>query len=216
MDGDLWRKAMNVKMKAAAPEVEGEPVWDIAYLFPSQGAWTEEDYLGLETNRPVEFSNGYLEFLPMPTQTHQFIVFYLYRLLLAFVETHQLGVVLGPPFRVQVAPKEYREPDVIFMLAEHHDRRTEAYWIGADLVMEVVSGSREDRKRDLVTKRGEYSEAGITEYWMVDPVQQQITVLQLQGEAYIVHGEFRPGDRATSALLLGFAVEVAAVFAAAK
>jgi Uma2 family endonuclease len=207
---------MSIKMKTAATEVEGEPVWAIAYLFPNQGEWREEEYLALETNRPVEFSNGYLEFLPMPTQTHQFIVFYLYRLLLSFVEAHQLGVVLGPPFRVQVAPKQYREPDVMFMLAEHDGRRTEAYWVGADLVMEVVSGGREDRKRDLVTKRREYGEAGIVEYWMVDPAQQQITVLQLQGEGYNVHGEFRPGEVATSALLSGFMVEVAAVFAAAK
>jgi Uma2 family endonuclease len=191
-------------------------VWELAYLFPGQGVWLEEEYLALETNRLIEFTEGYLEFLPMPTQSHQFIALYLYRVLLAFVEAYQLGVVLGPPFRVRVRPKAYREPDVMFMLSSHGDRRKEAYWIGADLVMEVVSSSREDRERDLVRKRKEYGEAGIAEYWIVDPSQQQITVLQLQGETYGVHGEFRPGQPATSVLLPGFAVEVTAVFAAVK
>ena len=43
------------------------------------------------------------------------------------------------------------------------------YPSGADLVMEVVSGGREDRKRDLVTKRRDYARANIPEYWIVDP-----------------------------------------------
>ena len=38
-----------------------EPAWEIAYLFPAQGAWSEDDYLSLTegTNHLVEFSDGY-------------------------------------------------------------------------------------------------------------------------------------------------------------
>ena len=42
-----------------------------------------------------------------------------------------------------------REPDVLFMLKEHADRIGDDCWEGADLVMEVVSGGAEDRRRDL-------------------------------------------------------------------
>jgi len=45
-------------------------------------------------------------------------------------------------------------------------RRHNKYWEGADLVKEVVSGSEDDRQRDLVTKRREYAQAGIPEYWI--------------------------------------------------
>ncbi len=38
---------------------------------------------------------------------------------------------------------KFREPDVVFMPAEHASRITEDYWNGADLVMEVVSDSDE-------------------------------------------------------------------------
>ena len=34
------------------------PAWDIARLFPEQGAWSEQDYLELNTNQLVEFSNA--------------------------------------------------------------------------------------------------------------------------------------------------------------
>ena len=82
--------------------------------------------------------------------------------------------------------------------------------------MEVVSEGAENRKRDLETKRQEYAEAGISEYWIVDPQEQRITVLTLDGQTYRVHGEFVPGMQATSVLLPGFSVDVESVFAVAK
>ena len=51
-----------------------EPTWDIAKLFPDQGAWSEEEYLMLPGNRLVEFSHGIVEVLPMPSHAHQLIV----------------------------------------------------------------------------------------------------------------------------------------------
>jgi Uma2 family endonuclease len=54
------------------------------------------------------------------------------------------------------------------------------------------------------------------EYWIVDPRQEQITVLKLEGKRYVEHGVFKPGARATSVLLKGFGVAVADVFKAAK
>src|SRR5437773_2718941 len=77
---------------------------------------------------------------------------------------------------------------------------------GADLVMEVVSEGSENRKRDLETKRLEFAAAGIAEYWIVDPQEQRITVLVLDGSIYRVHGEFAPGTQASSVLLPGFSV----------
>jgi Uma2 family endonuclease len=85
------------------------------------------------------------------------------------------------------------------MLVAHSEQRHDAYWEGADLVMEVVSDA--DRRRDVETKRFEYARAGIPEYWIVDPSELRITVLHLTGDHYVVHGEFTPGGRASSALL---------------
>jgi hypothetical protein len=58
--------------------------------------------------------------------------------------------------------------------------------------------------------------AGITEYWIVDPQEQRITVLTLDGQAYRLHGVFVPGERATSVLLPGLEVDVAAAFKAGQ
>ena len=191
-----------------------ELTWEIAQLFPAQGHWSEEEYLALDTNHLIEFSHGQLEVLPMPTQSHQLLVIALFELLRNYVRTRKLGTVLFSPMRVQLWPGKYREPDILFMRTEHDDRRSDSFWEGADLVMEVVSP--DDPQRDTVTKRREYAQAGIPEYWIVDPADVSISVLTLRGIEYTLHGEFVAGETATSVLLDRFEVEVAAVFSEAS
>ena len=189
----------------------GEPTWAIAEMFPYQGTWSEEEYLALNGNRLVEFSHGHVEVLAMPTTSHQSLVEYLHELLKAFARPRRLGRAMFAPLRVRLWPGKFREPDVLFMLAAHIARIFDEFWDGADLVMEVVSD--DNRRHDLQTKRLEYAKAGIAEYWIVDPQQRAITVLKLEGDCYVVHGEFLPGQLATSALLPGFSADVTEVFA---
>lgn len=199
--------------KPARPPHNGEPTWDIAYLFPAQGAWSEFEYLALETNRLVELSQGRLEVLPVPTTSHQMLLLHLYGLLLARLARRDLGTVLTAGIRVQLWPGTFREPDIVFMLKEHADRVGDEFWEGADLVMEVVSGGVKDRWRELKQKRREYAQAGIPEYWIVDPRHERITVLRLDGKEYAVHGEYAEGTTAVSHLLPGFEVDVTTAFA---
>jgi Uma2 family endonuclease len=184
----------------------GEPTGDVAQLFPNQGAWCEWDYLNLNTNHLVEFSNGVVEFLPIPTMTHQFIALFLCQCLQSFVRANNLGTVLIAAFKIRLCEAKYREPDVMFMKREHASRMNEQYWNGADLVMEVVSP--DDPGRDLETKREEYARAGIPVYWIIEPKAGKITVLTLIEAEYVIHGEFTTGERATSKLLPGFGVDV--------
>jgi Uma2 family endonuclease len=190
----------------------GDPTWEIASLFPHQGDWTVSDYLGLSTNRPIELNDGKLEFLPMPTELHQLIVFYLCAALRNLGAGKPPGLALMSPFRVRVSPTKYREPDVIFMLNENRDRRSDRFWDGADLVVEVVS--EDDPQRDLETKRIEYALAGIREYWIVDPRDRTIRVLTLELEAteYCESGCYCDGQTAASVLLTEFQVNVSTVF----
>jgi len=190
-------------------ESPDEPTWDIATLFPNQGSWSEEEYLALGTNHLVEFSQGYLEILEMPTISHQETLAYLYGVLLAWATQGKLGKVLFAPVKVRLWPGTFREPDLVFMRTENRSRIGEQFWEGADLVMEVVS---DNRQMDYETKRAEYAKAGIPEYWIVDPLEKKITVLRLDGGQFVVHGEFRESEQATSLLLPGLTVDVERAF----
>ena len=75
----------------------GEPVWEIATLFPLQGTWSEAAFLALPSNRLLELNDGCLEVLPMPTYFHELIVEFLYDLLRAFVKDRGLGKAMRAP-----------------------------------------------------------------------------------------------------------------------
>ena len=177
---------------------------------PRQGEWGAEEYLWLtdHTNRLIEFTDGYIEVLPMPTIRHQIIIRFF---LLAFMaEVEPPGKVIFAALRLYLNDTTYREPDLLLLLDAEDPRNQDRYWHGADLVLEVVS--EDDPARDLVVKRREYASAGIPEYWIVNPLDETITVLALRDGAYAEHGVFRRGRRATSALLPTFAVSVSDVF----
>jgi Uma2 family endonuclease len=184
-----------------------EPVWEIAELYPNQGQWHEQEYLSLETNRLIEYDDGFVEVLPLPTDKHQAILAFLFMTLHAYAGRYG-GTVRFAALRLRLWNRKYREPDLMYVLPDHHHYRGNRYWDGADLVVEIVSGSADDRERDLVIKRGEYAQAGIPEYWIVDPDEGLVTVLRLDGDRYVEHGIFKRGETATSALLPELTVNV--------
>jgi Uma2 family endonuclease len=180
-------------------------------LRPIQGFWTEEQYLKLtdHTRHLVEFTDGTIEVLPMPTDKHQMILRFVFLALMAFVEPRG-GRVLFAALRLRVRDDKFREPDILLVRDADDPRRQNRFWLGADLVVEVVS--EDDPERDTVEKVGDYAEAGVPEYWIVNPMDETISVLTLDGNQYVEHGLFQRGEVATSALLNGFAVSVDAAF----
>ena len=196
-------------------DMQREPAWDIAHLFPPQGAWTMEQYFALDTNRLVEFSHGRIEVLPLASKSHQLLVLFFFEVLKAYLShLHPGFVLLVAPHPVLVEGDQLREPDVIVLLSEHAYRSTEKYCEQPDLVVEVVSPDY--RKHDFETKRREYAKVGIPEYWIVDPQEERVLVLSLNDNGvYDVRGTYARGQLAQSALLPGFEVSMDAMWQAA-
>ena len=180
-------------------------------ILPPQGEWTEEQYLVLTdaTNRLIEFSDGFLEPLPMPTDHHQAILGFLFMAFVAFIKPRG-GKVRFAPLRLRIRPGKFREPDLMLLLLAGDPRGQDRFWTGADLALEIVSADKPER--DLIQKRAEYAETQVPEYWIVNPQTETIAVLRLEGGAYVEKGHFQRGQAAASVLLAGFSVDVAAVF----
>ena len=70
-----------------------------------------------------------------------------------------------------------------------------------DLVVEVVSPGKENEDRDYRYKRSEYGARRIPEYWIVDPIAQKVSVLELVNGFYEVM-EYE-GNRGIVSPLLG-------------
>jgi hypothetical protein len=66
--------AMSVQTYSSTVSATQEQLDDLVLaLLPQQGQWSQDMYLWLseQTNRLLEFTDGYIEVVPMPTDEHQ-------------------------------------------------------------------------------------------------------------------------------------------------
>src|SRR5215216_333788 len=105
---DLQAPIMRLKLADEETEI------DLAAL---QGLWSVEQYLRLtnQTTRLIEYTDGVIEVLPIPTKYHQAISKLLFLALLSVVERIG-GDVFYAPLRVQVRPGKFREPDLLLVI----------------------------------------------------------------------------------------------------
>jgi Uma2 family endonuclease len=174
--------------------------------------WTEKAYFALpETNHIVELVNGTLVIPDMPTVQHQRVVRAAFRQFDTWNVQHKVGEVLFAPYPVRLRPGTIREPDVLFYLEEHRDRMEEQQGGPPDLAIEVLSPST--RRTDRREKRAEYAEAGVAEYWLIDPNARWVELYALEDGRYRRMGRYAAGQEVTSRLLAGFSLQVADLFA---
>ena len=101
-------------------------------------------------------------------------------------------------------------PDIVYLRFENLNLIRGGMVEGApDLVVEALSS---DRGRDLVMKRAVYAEAGIPEYWILDPVNDTITVLRLSGSQYVEEAVLGSDDTLTTTTIPGFELPLSELF----
>ncbi|MGD1856373.1 MAG: Uma2 family endonuclease [Leptolyngbyaceae cyanobacterium] len=152
---------------------------------------TFDDYLaytdGMEAQ--YELTNGELIEMPPESDDNLYRAIKLYEALKALVGMRQIrlqGLALAMPGQ----PKN-RYPDLTVLRPEHPELMRELGQAAITLdmhppvlVVEVVSPGAENHRRDYIDKRNQYEWRGIPEYWIIDPVKQQVTVLFLTADGY--------------------------------
>ncbi|OIO92744.1 MAG: hypothetical protein AUJ92_13520 [Armatimonadetes bacterium CG2_30_59_28] len=89
-----------------------------------------------------------------------------------FVQAKDLGVVVGPNFQIRISNSRRRVPDLLFINKDRLDILQKNHVEGApDAVFEIVSP--DSVERDWREKFIEYEAAGVPEYWVLDPANQQ-------------------------------------------
>ncbi len=180
---------------------------------PPQGEWTYEDWLKLpDDGYRYEVINGVLYMTPPPRPRHQRVSFRLARRLSDFAEEHHLGEVLVAPIGVRLPNQPVPfQPDILFIRAERLDIIGEENVEGVpDLIVEILSPSNwlYDRREKMKV----YEEAGVPEYWIVDPRTRTVEVYVLEEGAFLQVGQYGAGEVARSQVLAGFEVLVDEIF----
>ena len=169
------------------------------------------DYLLLPEQDRRELIDGDFYVVPSPSVRHQNITRNLSHILWDFVRTNNLGVVLSAPMDVVLSEENVVQPDILFISNQRRHIIAENNISGApDLVIEILSPGTADRDRGL--KQGIYARYGVQEYWIVDPIENSVEVMELGDRGYITAGRYLSGDL-TSSLLPGLQLGLDEIFA---
>ncbi|MBQ1406557.1 MAG: Uma2 family endonuclease [Eubacterium sp.] len=167
--------------EAAVYTASADPNWKrgASERWPGQGGYTLEDYYAIPDDIRVELIDGVFYDMAAPTRTHQAILGQLFREFALCADMHNRECDVK--CRVYFAPVDVRlfrddrnmfEPDLVVLC---HEDNNERMIDGApELVLEVLSPST--RQRDCLLKLNKYMEAGVHEYWIVDPESRKVLV----------------------------------------
>ena len=143
----------------------------------TQGAvrQTYKDYCATPDDERYELLNGDLMMVPAPNRKHQEVLTRLYLELGVFTKEHRLGKVYVAPFDVVLSDTDVVQPDLLFISRAREHTLTDDNVRGApDLVIEILSPSTANR--DLGYKHDLYGRHGVLEYWIVDPMAENVAV----------------------------------------
>lgn len=143
---------------------------------PRRGWLTEREFLALpESHERLEFIDGEIILSPSPSPMHQRLVQRLSMILADWEKTHPPAMVGLSPLDVRMQPGRIVQPDLFVCKAGFPLDRTPVDVV-PDLTVEVLSLQA---AYDRLAKRVLYAQAGVPEYWIVDPYGQ--TVEQVMG-----------------------------------
>jgi Uma2 family endonuclease len=152
----------------------------------------EQLYESLDEDVKAELIEGEVITMSPVSIKHNRLQKFLSQVLDRFVEEHSLGEVFGEQVEMRLGSNRY-VPDVSFVASEHLDRVKATRIEGpADLVVEVTSP--ETAGRDWGVKMRDYEKGGVREYWLVNPLVEQIQVYVLGSESkYVALASDRDG-----------------------
>ena len=173
-----------------------------------------DEFLALdETDGKWELDDGVLYIMPSGTLDHQFLVSEFGWHLRTFLYGFDEPPAYYYPEMTTILSRELRrapEPDIVIVRAGRPGV-LEGQWVeGApDIAIEILST---DRSRDLVRKRQIYAEAGVLEYWPIDPRNDTVTLLELRDGKYVERVVLGADNTLTTPLLPGLSIPLAEIF----
>lgn len=183
--------------------------------YPTQGEWTYADYERLpEDGWRYEVIRGELFMAPAPSPRHQAVIRNFTLLLGQHLAQHPGGRFYFAPIDL-ILPNSLAspvQPDLVYLSPDQLPLVKQGRLEGAPaLIVEVLSPG--NWWLDRRTKFEAYREAGVAEYWLIDPQAETVEVFSLGGGGYELLGRFVGGETATSRVLAGFGVGVGELFA---
>ena len=159
-----------------------------AYEFDRQGEYTVEDYYNLPDDVRAELIDGYLIYMDAPTANHQEIAGEIHRQIANFIidKNCKCSVFISPiSVQLDCDNRTMVQPDVV-LLCDEAKNTNKCIYGAPDFVLEVISKST--RRKDYSKKKDKYKNAGVREYWIVDPYKRVLVIHYFEKEVSIICG----------------------------
>ncbi|MCL2221515.1 MAG: Uma2 family endonuclease [Oscillospiraceae bacterium] len=212
---------MKTKNYADNDETQADDEMQVSEAMPAydkDGYYTYEDYYSweLEEGERWELIDGKAYKMSAPSRVHQEVLGEIFRQLANFLK--------GKKCKVYIAPVDVRlnhdtlddtvvQPDVLVVCDENKLSDIRSVKGAPDLAVEVLSPSNPNH--DRVLKFNKYREAGVREFWIVDPTAKTVAVNILTGGYYTTHIHGATGNIPLQAVE-GCEVDLDEVFASVK
>lgn len=145
--------------------------------------YTIEDIYALPEGERAELIGGQLYMMAPPSYLHQTLCMEIAGTIREYIRSHNGSCqVIPAPLAVNLHTddKTYVEPDISVVC--DRSKITKKGISGApDFIVEIVSPG--SRKMDYITKSSLYADAGVREYWIVDPARERTTIYRYEEDA---------------------------------
>ncbi|SKB15484.1 conserved hypothetical protein [Planktothrix sp. PCC 11201] len=153
---------------------------------------TFEEYLTYDdgTDNRYELEDGVLIPMTPASPIHSDIIGFLFICFYQEIQRRNLDLkVKQGDVGIRTRLSRSRQPDIAIIQGEDWRRlrkfkKSAILEVPALLVVEVVSPGEDNENRDYVKKMTEYAEFGISEYWIIDPLTEQVIVNFLMNGSY--------------------------------
>ena len=174
LEGNKPYAAIN-KSSSHAPQTQAEK---------KNGEYTLDDYYALPDERRVELIDGVFYDMATPAVIHQKILGELFVLFRECADAREgkCEVFVAPcDVRLDCDNKTMVQPD-IFLICHPYDLGAKALDGAPDLTLEILSPAT--RAKDMLLKLHKYQNAGVKEYWIVDPDHDTVLVYDLRSDDF--------------------------------
>jgi Uma2 family endonuclease len=154
-----------------------------ATLTDSDLATVEEFHCLVPDGQKADLIDGVIYMASPDTRRNDRVAGWIKFLMQGYASAKGLGEVYGSRFAFELSEFRAPEPDVAFVRSQRLHLVGEKRMVGGpDIAVEIVS--RDSRQQDYGEKKQLYAEAGVSEYWIVDPLQKREEFYRLSGGRY--------------------------------
>ena len=198
--------------------IQEHDIEDILVEEPSANfSYTYADYLKWRIEERIELFRGQILKLAAPNTCHQIVSGNIHLYIKIFVQNKSCKV-FSAPFDVRLPVQNRKRDDEVTTVVQPDlcvicdpEKLDARGCCGApDLVVEILSPG--NSKTEVQLKFEVYEEAGIKEYWIINPVEQNLIIYTLTNGKYTGSKPYAPGETIASTVLIGLEIPVEQIF----